>query len=110
MEEVAGITHQPYGAWMEQIARNLTDVEDGFLKDARYLIRDRDPLFTSEFCDILASGGVKTIKLPAKSPNLNAFAERFVGSIRRECLARVVPLGERHLRMLVREYMAPSAQ
>ena len=103
--EVAGITSQPHGAWMEQIGRNLTDAVDGLLKDARYLIRDRDPLYTKKFCAILAGAGVKTLKLPPKSPDLNAHAERFVRSIRAECLAKVVPLGERHLRILVREYL-----
>jgi len=103
--EVAGITSQPHGAWMEQIGRNLTDAVDGLLKDARYLIRDRDPLYTKKFCAILAGAGVKTLKLPPKSPDLNAHAERFVRSIKAECINRVVPLGERHLRTVVREYM-----
>ena len=73
---------------------------------ARYLIHDRNPLFTAGFADILKAAGAKTVKLPAHSPNLNAFAERFVLSIRTECLNRVIPLGERHLRMLVTEYLA----
>jgi transposase InsO family protein len=102
---VAGIAHQVYGAWVEQVARNLTDPLDGFLKDMRYLIHDRDPVFTKRFADILASTGVKTLKLPSRSPNLNAFAERFVRSIRDECLRRIVPLGERHLRRIITEYM-----
>jgi putative transposase len=51
-------------------------------------------------------GGVRSVRLPSRSPNLNAYAERFVGSIRRECLSRVIPLGERHLRLLVSEYVA----
>jgi len=75
---VAGIAHDPYGAWMEQIARNLTDTVDGFLKNTRYLIHDRDPLFTQRFTEILGATGTKTVKLPPRSPDLNAFAERFL--------------------------------
>ncbi len=88
---------------MKQIARNLTDCDEGFLKEARYLIHDRDPLFTRAFREILKSSGVETVKLPARSPNLNAYAERFVRSIKSECLAQIIPLGERHLRHAVRE-------
>ena len=91
---------------MEQLARNLTDSVDGCLRSARYLIHDRDPLYTRVFGEILESSGVQPIRLPPKSPNLNAYAERFVRSIKEECLTRVVPLGERHLRCLVREYVA----
>jgi putative transposase len=102
---VAGIVHQPHEAWMMQIGRNLTDAVDGFLSKHRYLIMDRDPLFTHAFRTMLAASGVKSVRLPARSPNLNAFAERFVGSVRCDCLARVIPLGERHLRQLVIEYV-----
>ncbi len=103
--EVAGIIQQPYGEWMQQVARNLTDVIDGFLKKTKYLIHDRDPLYMQAFADILASGGVRTVKLPARSPDLNAYAERFVRSIKEECLERMILLGERHLRKAVREYV-----
>jgi len=102
--EIAGILPQPDGAWMNQIARNLTDCEDGFLIGASYLIHDRDPLFTRSFRRVLESSGVKTVKLPARSPNLNAYAERFVRSIKSECLAEIIPLGERHLRRAVKQY------
>jgi putative transposase len=102
--EIAGIVHQLDKAWMSQIARNLTDCEDGFLNGACYLIHDRDPLFTMAFREVLKSSGVKTVKLPARSPNLNAYAERFVRSIKSECLAQIIPLGERHLRHAVKEY------
>jgi hypothetical protein len=97
--EVAGITRQPDGEWMKQIARNLTDVDEGFLNGTRYLIHDRDPLFTEEFRDVIGP-----VKLPARSPNLNAYAERFVRSIKSECLAQIIPLGERHLRTVAKEY------
>jgi transposase InsO family protein len=102
--EIAGIAQQPDGEWMKQIARNLTGADDGFLTGARYLIHDRDPLFTEAFKEILGSSGVKTMKLPARSPDLNAYAERFVRSIKSECLAQIIPLGERHLRTAVKEY------
>jgi transposase InsO family protein len=91
---------------MSQIARNLTDCEDGFLKESRYLIHDRDPLFTRSFRAILRSSDVETVKLPARSPNLNAYSERFVRPIKTECLAQIIPLGEQHLRHTVKEYTA----
>jgi putative transposase len=88
---VAGLSNSPHGAWMAQVARNLTDAASGFLKDARHLIVDRDPLYTAHFKEILASGHVELLRLPARSPNLNAYAERFVGSIKSECLRHSAP-------------------
>ena len=79
---------------MEQMARNLTDPVDGCLRRARSLMHDRDPLDTRVFGEILEGGGVQPIRLPPKSPNLNADAERFVRSIQEEWLSRVVSLGE----------------
>ena len=70
-----------------------------------YLILDRDPLYTAAFRRLLRDSGVKPLRLPARSPNLNAFAERFVGSVKSECLARIVPLGEAHLRAAVRAFV-----
>jgi transposase InsO family protein len=102
---IGGITSDPNGDWMKQVARNLTDMWDGFLLGTRYLIHDRDPLFTEEVRGLLRDAGVKPLRLPARSPNLNAYAERFVLSIRRECLDRIVPLSERHLRTSVAEYI-----
>jgi transposase InsO family protein len=103
--EIAGIAVSPDGAWMRQIARNWADSEDGFLLRSRYLIHDRDPLFTKGFREILDSSGVHSVKLPSRSPSLNAYAERFVRSIKSECLAQVIPIGEAHLRRAVREYV-----
>jgi transposase InsO family protein len=102
--EIAGISPGPDGEWMKQMGRNLTDCDDGFLNGSCFLIHDRDPLFTTAFREILRSSGVDTVKLPARSPNLNAHAERFVRSIKSECLSQVIPLGERHLRHAVKEY------
>jgi len=103
--KIAGIHHQPYGRWMEQMARNLTDAVDGFLRNTSHLVHDRDPLYTRAFDEILKSSGVQPIKLPPRSPNLNAYAERFVRSIKEECLHRLVLLGESHLRLVIHEYV-----
>jgi transposase InsO family protein len=103
--EIAGITRQPDENWMTQVARNLTDADEGFLRGMEYLILDRDRLYTIAFRDLLRDSGVKPLRLPARSPNLNAFAERFVGSIKSECLDRIVPLGETHLRTAIRVFI-----
>ena len=103
--QIGGVVRQPYGAWMRQVARNLTDGVDGFLIVKRYLLHDRDPLFTDEFRGVLAAAGVKCLRLPARSPNLNAVAERFVLSLKSECLGKLVPLGERHLRFAISEFV-----
>jgi len=87
---VAGICRQPDALWMDQMARNLLDAVDGFLRGKRYLLVDRDPLYTREFRAALARGGTEAVRLPARSPNLNALAERFVLSIRSECLDRII--------------------
>ena len=104
--EIAGLTAEPCGAWTAQMARNLTDALDGFLTGARYLLCDRDPLYTNEFREILRGAGIKTVRLPPRSPDLNAHAERFVRSIKEECLARMIILGEQHLRHAIEEYVA----
>lgn len=104
--EIGGIVAEPCEAWMLQILRNLTDCADGFLLSHRYLIMDRDPVFTAELRARLERDGVEPVRLPRRSPNLNAFLERFNRSIQEECLDRVIPLGEAHLRELVREYVA----
>ena len=72
--EIAGIVRQPDGDWMKQMARNLTVAGEGFLRSARYLIHDRDSLFTADFRGIVRAGGVETVKLPARSPNLKGYA------------------------------------
>ena len=104
--EIAGIIPQAYGEWMEQIARNLTDPIDGFLKNKKYLIHDWDPLFTKEFKEILRQGGVKCVKTAVASPNMNPFVERFIRSIKYECLNKMLIFGERHLRYVVSEYIS----
>ncbi len=103
--EIAGIAPIPDGLWMQQVARTLIDDFSGFLRGKRFLIHDRDPLYTSEFRELLQKGGVASVRIPPRSPNLNAYAERFVLSIKSECLNRLVILGERHLRRAIGEYM-----
>ena len=102
---IAGIRSQPDGAWMAQVARNLTDAVAGPLRGFRHLIVDRDPLYTSQFKQLLATANVSLLRLPANSPNLNAYAERFVRSIRQECLRHIIPLGEGHLRCVIRAFI-----
>jgi hypothetical protein len=95
--EIGGISASANKLWMSQIGRNLTDAGEGILGGERYLIHDRDPLFTTEFLTMLAEVGVKSVKLPPRSPNLNAHAERFVRSIKESCLDRMVFFGESSL-------------
>lgn len=90
---------------MTRLARNLTDPSDGFLRGVRHIILDRDPLSTGAFRQLLRDSGVTPVVLPARSPNLNAFAERFVETAKSECLERMVLLGEPHLRAAVRAFI-----
>ena len=104
--EIAGIASVANGLWMTQIARNISDTVDGLLTGKRNLIHDRDPLFTAEFLNILADSGVKSVKLPPRSPNLNAYAERFVRTIKESCLDRMIVFGENSLRKSIQEFTA----
>jgi putative transposase len=103
---VAGITPHPNQRWMTQIARNITMDEWGFLVPGQSLIHDRDGKFCPDFQRTLEAGGVKSLLLPPRSPNLNAHAERWVRSIKDECLSNVILFGERSLRRAVGEYVA----
>ncbi len=103
--EIAGIIQQAHGDWMKQMARNLTDPISGFLKDKRFLVIDRDPLFTKDFKEIMKSTGIDCVKTTVASPNLNPFAERFIRSIKSECINKMLIFGENHLRYVVNEYM-----
>ena len=96
--EIAGIASVANGLWMNQIGRNLTDPVDGILKGKRYVIHDRDPLFTAEFLEMLHGSGVEPVTLPARSPNLNAYAERFVRTIKESCLERLTLFGKGSVR------------
>jgi putative transposase len=103
---IAGITPHPDNRWMTQIARNITDTEAGFLRNTRYLILDRDTKYTDEFRNVLVREGMHLIRLPPRSPNLNAFAERFVRSIKSECLDRMIFFGQASLQHAISHFMA----
>jgi transposase InsO family protein len=103
--EIGGIAAVANGLWISQVGRNVTDAVDGILVGKRYLIHDRDPLFTTEFLGMLADVGVKSVKLPPCSPNLNAHAERFVRSIKETCLDRMIWFGESSLRRGIAEFV-----
>lgn len=104
---VAGIARDSTlsSAWMLQVARNLTDEVTGFLRAMRFLVLDRDPLYTKPFRELLAASGVKVVRLPRASPNLSAHVERWIRSIRHELLDRLVIVGEDHLRRVVTAYV-----
>jgi len=104
--KIAGIGAQANGLWMSQIGRNQTDPVDGLFVGKRYLIHDRDPLFTAEFLEMLAHVGIQSVKLPPCSPNLNAYAERFVRTIKESCLDRLILFGEGSLRKATRDFLA----
>ena len=101
----AGCTTGPNESWMKQVAKNLTDIEDGFLSGKRYLIMDRDTKFSDAFRKILEDEGVQSVRLPPRSPNLNAHLERFFRSLKTECLAKMIFFGEKSLRNAVRQFL-----
>ena len=102
----AGCTTSPDEAWMKQTSRELTNFEDGFLDGHKYLIMDRDTRFCESFRTVLKQSVVEPVILPARSPNLNAHLERFFGSLKSECLERMIFFGERSLRNSVGQYLA----
>src|SRR6202158_972687 len=102
--DIAGITKHPDQEWMEQIGRSATQETWGYLHPCRYVLHDRDTKFCASFRSALASGDVKTIQLPAKSPNLNAFAERWVRSVKQECLSKLILFGVGPLSGSLTEY------
>ena len=101
---LAGITRHPDQAWMEQMARNATDESWGYLNQRRY-VHDRDTKFCASFRATLASEGIKPIQLPARSPNLNAHAERWVRSVKEECLGKLILFGEGSLRRVLTDFI-----
>jgi putative transposase len=103
---IAGITRNPTGEWMEQIARSATQETWGYLNGCRYVLHDRDTKFCASFRSMLAVAGVKPIMLPPKSPNLNAYAERWVRSVKQECLSKLVRFGEGPLQRSLTEFTA----
>jgi putative transposase len=103
--DIAGITVHPDEPWMKQIARNVTMEGCGALRDCRYLLHDRDAKYPQSFRAIIASGRVEPLVLPARSPNLNAYSERWMRSVKEECLSKVILFGERSLRHALSEYV-----
>jgi putative transposase len=101
----AGMTLSPHSAWMQQVARNLTDSIDGFLNHSGYLFLDRDTKYSDAFCELLRQERIKIIRLPPRSPNLNAHLERFIWSIKSEALERMIFFGEHSLRTTVKSYL-----
>jgi putative transposase len=98
---LAGITRHPTEEWMQQVARHLTDA----LLGQRYLLHDHDTKFCAGFRSILHDAGVEPLRLPPSSPNLNAFAERWVRSVKQECLSKLILFGENSLRRALTEYV-----
>ena len=102
---IAGITPRPDGAFMMQVGRKLTDLQEGFVCGERLLILDRDQKFTTEFRNLLEHARTDVVQLPHRSPNLNAYVERSVLSIKSECLNRKIFFGEPSLRRAIVEFM-----
>ncbi len=103
---LSGVTAIPIGPWVTQQARNLSLVLGERSRAAKFLSRDRDTKFTASFDEVFRTEGIRIIKTPIQAPRANAFAERFVGTVRRECLDRLLIFGRRHLEQVLIEYMA----
>jgi transposase InsO family protein len=102
---LAGVTGHPTGAWVVQQARNLVMDLDERLGTLRFLIHDRDPLFTIAFAEVLKTEGLRIVTTLPRTPRMNAVCERVIGTLRRELLDRVLILNERHLDLMLREYV-----
>ena len=103
--EISGIRVDPDGQWMKQMARNMTDGIDGCLHGKRYLVHDRDSLYTKDFDEIVESAGVEIIKMPPCAPDMNAYAERFVQTIKHECLNKMILTSQEQLEYVISEFM-----
>ncbi len=102
---VAGITTSPDSRWMEQMARNVSLADTGFLQGCRYLLHDRDAKFSAAFDGILEAVGIEVVRLPPRSPNLNAHCERWMRSVKSEVLSRMILFGERSLKHCLENYV-----
>lgn len=96
---------RPDEAWMLQIGRNLLDAANGSLDSKRYLILYRDTKYSERFRGLVKESGIEVTRLPPRRPNLNAYAERFVRSIKQECLNRIIFVGQASLRRAIAQYM-----
>jgi putative transposase len=101
----AGCTVNPNEAWMKQVARQLTDCDDGFLNGKKHLIMDRDTKFCESVRQLLRDERIRPIRLPARAPNMNWHLERFFGSLKSECLSQLILFGENATRNAVRQYL-----
>ena len=101
---ILGVTASPTESWTAQQARNLLMDLGERVGQFKFLIRDRDSKFTAAFGEVFAGNCMRTIKTPVRSPRANSFAERYVGTLRRECLDHLLIYGERHLRQILAEY------
>jgi len=104
--QIVGSTPDPDERFMQQIVRTLTVADEGFLVHHRVLICDRDTKWSAPVRARLREAGIRVVRTPYRAPNANAYAERFVRSIKAECLDRLIPLGERHFRRAITEYVA----
>ena len=102
---LAGCTRNPNEAWMKQMARNLTDPMAGFLRNKHYLLMDRDTKYSEAFRHLLEQAAVHCVRLPARSPNLTPHIERFMRTIKEECLHRMIFFGEQSLRKAMHEFL-----
>ena len=102
---LGGVTEHPTGAWAVQQARNLAMDLDDRLGTLRFLIHDRDPIFTAAFDEVFKSEGLRIITTLPQTPRMNAICERVIGTLRREFLDRLLILGERHVALVLREYL-----
>jgi putative transposase len=103
--QIVGSTPHPDVGFMQQVARIMTAADDGLLVQHRVLICDRDTKWSASVRAWLGAGGLRIVQTPYRAPNANAYAERFVRSLKHECLHRVIPFGERHLRRTIAEYV-----
>jgi transposase InsO family protein len=102
---IAGITAHPTGAWVTQQARNLLMNLGDHAEQLRFLIRDRDAKFTAAFDAVFTGADIRIIRTPVRAPRSNAIAERFIGTLRRECLDHMLITGRRHLGLVLEEYV-----